>query len=569
MDKAPIANAAPAAPGEDWPLIVLRHTHKMHGDPETVRQIVRCHALHRGVCDEFWFCTAGRPTPEAAAAEAAKIAALRPLCDEAGIALGYQQGLTLGHSASHDGEYRPGPGVQNFPEDAWQIDRDGNRIGILCPRSPEVLAWERAYAKAILSAAAPVSFWLDDDLRLGICKPDGCFCPRCLAAFNAQTGAAWSREALVAALFGDGASGEVRAAWSAFNGESIALFAAQVRAAADETGSPCRLGYQAVWADCTYTARDYAPLLGALSGPQGRSVGIRPGAGFFKEAEPRGMVRKCLSAAREAERSRASGLPVAAVCYEQDTYPRHSLHKSPGAIVTECALALASGCDSLSLYWFPAERPFEPDEYARFLDAVAAARPYFARLAASARRTRLGGLARHVGPLSGEPGFDLRRETDFDMACAGIPVTVAEGAPSAFYLADGDAGGTPPGPVLSVAGLGQYPLASQRREFLDALDAATGGAFPARIDECRPLRILPRILPGGALQSVTLLNLSIGETGPLTLRARNPVSAAPRLQTPAMAAPAPLAAATGARPGELVVAIGNLLPWQIATVFFD
>ena len=124
----------------------------------------------------------------------------------------------------------------------------------------------------------------------------------------------------------------------------------------------------------------------------------------------------------------AEGGIVASICYEQETYPRHVLHKSPDAIMTESALALASGCDSLSLYWYAGEAPEPIEEYDRFLKTLKRARPYFERLAASTRRTRLGGVARFVGSAAAEtPDFDLRDQKDFDLACAGIPVTVADG----------------------------------------------------------------------------------------------------------------------------------------------
>ena len=282
------------------------------------------------------------------------------------------------------------------------------------------------------------------------------------------------------------------------------------------------------------------------------------------------------------------------VCYEEETYPRRLLHKSPGAIVTECALALASGCDSLSLYWFPSESPMPVAEYDRFLAVVEVARPYFERLAASTLRTRLGGLARRVGPCPA-PDFSLADEAEFDLACAGIPVTVAEGSPAAFFLTEktraegfvadapansnaGSVAGAPhncnvgfvagaPSPAVDLTGIGRFPTAARRAKLLDDLDAATGGAFPVRVDECRALRILPRVRPDGRLDSVTLLNLSIGGTGPLTVRLRNPVSGTALFQTAGMAEPEQMQAVAGAMPEEVVVTLPNLGPWQIATVF--
>ena len=566
------ALAAHGAAESDWPFVTIRQTGLFAGREETLRQIVECHKRHPGACDEFWFATGARkPIPDVAK-ECEAFALCRDLCEEAGILPGYQQGLTLGHGERAK-DSLAGPGEHAFPLDAYQRRADGSFLGLLCPRSPDVLAYAHDYARTVLEVAGPASYWIDDDLRLGVAHADGCFCDRCIAAFNGKTGGTWTREALVARLYDPStAQGPLRAQWVAFNAESISLYAAEVRRAADELGSPCRLGYQSVSANCTYPAPDYGPVLSALSGPAGAPVGIRPGHGFYDESQPRGMVRKCLGVAREAERCR--NLPfVASVCYEEETYPRHLLQKSPSAILTECALALASGCNALSLYWFPAESPVPVAEYDRFLAALSAARPYFERVAASTSRTRLGGLARLVGPFPASD-FNASDPAEFDLACAGIPVTVAEGAPAACFLTDksraeGLAAEAPFHAVVDVSGMGTFPTVAHRARLLDELDAATGGAFPVRIDECRALRILPRVREDGRLDSVTILNLSIGDTGPLAVRLRNPASGRAIWQGPDGSAPAPLATAPGAIADEIVATIRNLGPWQIGTVFLE
>lgn len=565
--------ALAAAGGGEWPFIVIRHTGAINDMPDVFAKLMESHMRYRGACDEFWFCCSGRKTPEGALAEARRIsAAFRPLCEKAGIRFSYQQGVTLGHGGSV-----PLPGDQEFPDDAYQVGKDGRRLNYLCPRSPAVLEYEREFVKAMLSGCSPDSYWLDDDLRLGVHKRDGCFCDRCIAAFNAKTGGKWTRQALVGKLFSGKGRERVRAQWIAFNAESLALYAAEARAAADELKSPCRLAYQAVWSDTIYTGYDTKPVLEALSGPGRKPVGIRPGACFYVEAEPREMVRKCLSVAREAERCRGWGGLVASVCYEQETYPRHVLHKSPGAIMTECALALASGCDSLSLYWYAGGAPEPLEEYDRFVRTLAAARPYFERLAASTRRTRLGGVARFVGSAAAEaPDFDLRDGKDFDLACAGVPVTVAESGTKVVYLtgksrlemtaADEERlRGLAP---VDVDDVEKYPLASRRAKLLDDLDAAAKGAFPVRIDECRPLRILPRVRGDGRVDSVTILNLSIGGTDEIRVRVRRPVSAKAVLQKAGMPAPEPVACMSGKLADEVVVALDDLAGWQAATLFF-
>ena len=563
----------------DWPLITVRHDGGVNANPDLLRGEMEINRRYPGACDEVWFCGGGLEPTGKVAEIARSFARYRELCERSGVRLSYQQGRTLGHGARHDGVTKSA-----FPEDAWQVDCTGKRcVGIFCPRSPDALAHERAFVKTVVSVAHPWSYWLDDDLRMGVSKPKGCFCDRCLAAFNAKTGDAWTRETLVAKIFGKDPRVALRAAWLEFNQESLAMFATVAREAAAEADPDCRLGYQAVWSDTIYTGRDNRRLLEALSGPTGRTVGIRPGAGVYTEATPRDFVRKSLSVAREAERCRDYGF-VGSVCYEQETYPRRVLQKSPGAVITECSLALASGCTALSLYWYIGEAPEPLDEYERAAKAVSEARPYFERLVKSVRRTRLTGVSRFVGSAADETAdFNLRDETDFVLSLAGVPVSVAEAGYPLWYLTEksraemtasdeekvrGRTVNVPEGLFRSpVPG---YLTVREREKLLDEIDRVSGGRFPVRLEECRAVRILPRTDAEGRLDSVTLLNCSIGETDGLTLRVRHPVQAVAEFWTPRVDRERgkTLDCVPSGREGEWIVRIPSLQGWQIGTVFF-
>ena len=122
---------------------------------------------------------------------------------------------------------------------------------------------------------------------------------------------------------------------------------------------------------------------------------------------------------------------------------------------------------------------------------------------------------------------------------------------------------------VDISDMGKYPLAARRAKLLDDLDAATGGLFPVRVDACRPLRILPRVREDGCLDSVTLLNLSIGGTDEIKVRVRRPVSRNTLLQTAAMAAPDPVACEPAQQTAdESVITLPDIGPWQAVTLFF-
>lgn len=557
----------------NWPFIVIRRTGTINRAPEVFAKLMESHYRYRGACDEFWFCTTGRGTPEGVKKEAERInASFRPLCEKAGIRFSYQQITTLGHVGA-----RELPSDMRFSKDAYQVSKTGAKLTLLCPRSEEVLSYQKAFVKSVLEGCAPDSYWLDDDLRIGVPKLDGCFCERCIEAFNKKFGDKWTRESLVKKLFSSKTQEKVRSQWIDFNAESLSLYAAKAREAADEINSPCRLAYQAVWSDTIYTGYNTKKLLEALSGKEKKPVGIRPGALYYAEEKPREMIAKALSIAREAERCRDWGGLVASICYEQETHPRHVLNKSPGAIMTESALALASGCDSLSHYWHALDAPEPIEDYDWFVRTLSKARPYLERLAASVRRTRLGGVARFVGSAAAEnPEFDLRDKKDFDLACAGIPVTVAESGTKIVYLTNkshremtsADKKRLEDFAVVDVSYIEKFPITSVRTKLLDALDAASKGLFPVRIDKCRALRVLPRVRDDGRLDSVTILNLSIGDTDELKVRVRRPVSTSVQMQTPKMSMPQKLSCEKGANKDEFVVTLDSIPGWQAVTLFF-
>ena len=123
------------------------------------------------------------------------------------------------------------------------------------------------------------------------------------------------------------------------------------------------------------------------------------------------------------------------------------------------------------------------------------------------------------------------------------------------------------GAVVDVSDVGKYPLASRRAKLLDDLDAATGGTFPVRIDACRPLRVLPRVREDGTLDSVTILNLSIGDTDAFAVRVRRPASR-DGVSLSAKGEARPFHVAPGATDDEGLVEIPNIPGWRIMTLFF-
>lgn len=537
-----------------WPFITIRHTSTAARAGEDFRAVIDANARHPGSADAYWLGFRGdRAVPDLVA----WLARYRPFLADmarAKIVAGSQQGLTLGHS------HRFCAPKDVFPAAAWQVDRQGRPMMILCPRSPEVLAYEEAVIEHAVRTAGFRSVWLDDDLRMGGGKEEGCFCDRCLAAFNAAYGHALTRAELVARLDAKTEKEPLRRDWRLFKNDSLALYCAAARRGADRADPSVRLGYQSLDSFYLLAGENYLPLLKELAGTNGLTSAIRVGSGNYFESMP-GNYAKSFSVMRESERCRRADF-VGQISYEQETHTREVLHKSAEAVLLESAMALAAGADALTEYWWSADRPEPVSYYEEFAAMLAAWRPYLETLADISRQTSIAGLARFRGA-----DYLMRRSdyfldgTSVALGAWGIPMAVDDSPHTVWYVTEqtlkewgaGDAarvatkgalvdraawdalrarkepevaaaiaaGRLRPFDMASVKRRGRtLPTHGERVAFLDAVEEI--GTLPVRIDRAHPLYVFPRADAAGRVRAVSLFNGSIGRCLPTSVIVRRP-----------------------------------------------
>lgn len=453
-----------ACADEAWPFAILRSYGSYADNRLFTERVFAAQERHPGLFEEIWF--GGDGGLDYPAAERGKLAAeknkgIRERCHKLGIAFSYQQGVTLNHGP--DGLTR-----DFIPEDAWVVNRDGKvERGLLCCTSPWALDYQRETAKEIMKRLEPDSYWPDDDLRL--LKGDWnaaniCFCDRCVKLFNEEVsrmagGAAevgrthetgrpvevadpgrliskipFTRETLVKALNGPDASLDVRKAWSAFNGKNLGACAKVYREAADAVSPKTRLGIQIALSGNTVDGDSWKTMVEALAGEKGKA-GTRPGGLYYTDFNPRELPAKMLLVAREAARSGA--LPqIGQICYEVENWPHVGGHKNAHSMMAECAWSLAVGCDSIAFYWGADQNGEDAASYDFWLDAVWAWRPFHRAVRAAFAGTHLGGVAAYHGAnhwaMKGWANHD-EGELSALMSC-GVPVTVTEAAPDAYWL---------------------------------------------------------------------------------------------------------------------------------------
>lgn len=548
-----LLSGAAFAEGRPWPFITIRQADVLAAG-EKFREIISVNARHPGSADEFWLCfRAGEPVRETAL-RLSSYERYIPEMRRAGIAVGSQQGVTLGH-----GDMDPAEAF--YPEDAFQLDRTGRRMARRCPRSPFLLEYEADLVEAAVRTMHLESVWLDDDLRM-TGGAEGCFCERCIRAFNSEYGLELTREELVRRLDSAVLKEPLREKWRLFKNKTLAVFAAAARRGADRVDPRVRFGYQSVDANYVDAGENYLPLMQALAGERGGKSAIRVGSGNYFESIS-GCFTKTLSVAREAERCRRSPI-VAQISYEQENYTREVLHKSAEAVLIESAMALAAGADALTEYWWSPVRDEPVSYYEEFAETIVEWRPYLEALAAVSRRTSLGGLARYRGAdfLKLKEGI-LRCPEEGNIASVGIPVTVFDARQGLYFVTqktldesssvdvevlaqtgalvdssvwdafnervkDGLGERQPTGKFvkadLSLMGRRNrtLPTHDERIALLDAIDAVR--LAPVRIDRIHPLYVYPRISPDGRVEAVTLVNASIGRCPKTVVRIRRPIS---------------------------------------------
>jgi len=463
---------------------------------------------HPGLLDEIWFAGCGGDPfapPETCAAEAARLnLPAKATCGRLGIRFSYQQGVTLNHAP--DGRRRA-----HLPEDAWAVDAKGvRRYGVLCATSPEGLEFSLRKSEAIIRALGCAAYWPDDDLRLDKSYHEAmnlCFCDRCVRLFNERTGGSWTRETLTRAVFGPPGDGKVRRDWTAFNAWALGEHAKSFRAGRDAAKPDCFLGQQIALSGHTWDGDYWKTVLTAYAGPDRQKVGIRPGALFYTDADPREVLDKAVDVAREAARAERLGF-VSTICYETENWPHVGAKKNPVAQMHECALALAMGCNSLALYHGADCNAESEASWDYWFETFARFKSYLLSVRDACAGTRLGGVALFHGsrfydlPEWGEiccwsDGRSHQDPLTRRLAENGVPVSVVEAEPDAYAvnvravrtLAAADLSVLFAKPVLmDVAAFRAFAKSFPDHELSQAVSCAEaqGGAMAA-VDYVRPV----------------------------------------------------------------------------------
>ena len=444
-----------------------------------------------GCCDEIWFSTGiGAPSLDWHRARAEVLAEAVKDAKAAGIVPSLQFQATIGH-----GDEFGTP--EMFAMKTWTGWTDWKGVEdryCSCPRQDAFLDYLRDVS-AIYSRLGFAALWIDDDLRISHHKPAhsygrriGCFCEMCVAAFNAETGGTWTREALAEAVAADDG---ICARWRGFSVRSLTLVARALAEVFASASPDTMLALQhAAWPDSDDQIGEVLKTLHAVTG---KPVGCRPGGNSYYDDNPNVVVLKSINAAALRGRIGNPGY-VKVWTPEIESWPRTYYSRSSQGVLAEGFAALMYGFNSVSFFVSNGAKE-SADLYGRAM---------WKPLAEASDVLR--GYARAVDGC--EPvGFTMPIENKIGARNMAIPVISGIGR--------------------SVGALGKEEIGKNAntmtsadvQKFRDALDARAGG-LPAVVKSPFMGLMQVHVDKNGALRSVALMNLRIAEQGPVRILLR-------------------------------------------------
>ena len=332
-----------------------------------------------------------------------------------------------------------------------------------CPNSPEFRDYIREKYR-LIARQRPDFIWVDDDIRMhhhGVAW--GCFCPECLERF---AGGTFDRERLVARLNApDG--GDLRRGWVEQNATVLEELLAAVAAVIIEIDPAIDVGLMtagAAWT--TYSGMAFDRWMNALGGRR-----ARPGGGFYDDAAPGGMIHKAFDIGRQCRLLPAT---VDNVQYELENFPYQKLGKSVQAVLDECTLALAAGCNGVAFNMLK-DLPGSMADYDDLFAAIVGERAVWETFVDTAQGLPLAGVWAAYDP----------------QLAAKRPVTNGD-----WFGWDGDYDIQRPNALAEIG----LPLAVDRA-------SACATALPGRIAEAFSDDELREILAGGVLIDGTTLEV--------------------------------------------------------------
>lgn len=420
----------------DAPFLILRMMDTSSENFAYSTKLVETTKKYPNTFDEVWLCSkAYFPSIATIEADAKYLNELSALWKSANITPSYQIGATFGHGNVNKNEH-------GFTENAYRQSSKGNRLHMLCENSPEVKDYFCKRLDILIKNTNLKSIWYDDDFRMGLSISELCFCKYCMDKFNSIQNSNWNVKDLYTALVDSKKENiKLRKDWFNMRNNSLCDFAKEIAKVRDNASRECIISLQSINPH-RYNCHNYPAIISGFA--SGKKAGIRIGSSAYNEFDNTALLHKLFGVMYETERCLRQN-NIYQICYEAENYPHVATIKTPRAMMLECALMLAAGCDSLSVYWDNANY-YEPiSSYEKFVKTVNEYRPFLEKLGEFYKDTRLHGIARYIGntmyvsPQKSWNGYKIEscpNEKEFALFSSGIPMLSTDKYADIIYLDD-------------------------------------------------------------------------------------------------------------------------------------
>ncbi len=360
-----------------------------HTKPEYIKRLTSVLSECGGVFDEVWLATNYGFLSVEEHAECAKgMKSCAEAFDKIGIKPSLQISRTIGHAPEILTSYGTAgldglnvPNVKYLSGDLF--------LGRFCWNNENfkkyTAAFLREYAKNI--GFTPAVIWVDDDVRIRPPYLNGhslCFCESCLDAYAKVCGKRYSFEEFSEEFKKNDGQ---RRAYIDFQNKALAEFSKTIAQAILSVTKKPTMALQAT-VTTEIAAESTRQIFDVFEEVSGKGVGVRAGASFYFDHDPRGMLRKALGINYCISRM---GENVKLKNCEIENLPFVSYGKSIECPALEASLYIAYGCNMASVTLMNEYEPL--DYHKKIFEKLMLYKPYLKKFIEKTDNTHVGGLS--------------------------------------------------------------------------------------------------------------------------------------------------------------------------------
>lgn len=262
--------------------------------------------------------------------------------------------------------------------------------GVLCPNDEQARDYIKQLYEIIVSTG-PDYIWIDDDIRFGHMPiENGCFCDKCLAIFEEESGIRFDRDLLSKSFNHEPLEeqNKIRKLWLQHNRNTIDRLLKLIEETVHAIKPDMPLGFMT--GDRFFEGYDFDRWAKTLAGLSNNAVYWRPGGGFYSDDRMSELAGKSQDIGRQI-----AFLPpeVTRIQSEIENFPYQALRKSASVTALEAASHMAAGCTGAAFNVLTSSgSDAQLHQYKPIIERIAEARPFYDLLASMLDRSAPVGI---------------------------------------------------------------------------------------------------------------------------------------------------------------------------------